>query len=136
MALPVSASVFIHEIRFEAWQPALVELNSIADHPQLKLFQPGLPARLELTHPIPVGSSLWNIDDDSYQFVAIYHAAVPPMPFDHLRFITGRCKPLDHFQNRFGNQGGWDFPAVIEPQRQEDFVAPPLVARTSLCHAQ
>ena len=124
-------------VRPRAWFCVkLIQLNPIADEPQLQLLQPGFSAGLERPHPFAVRSGIGHINHDLDEFVAIQHASMPPVAFDLLRFVAGSAKPIDDLQHCFGEMLWRHFAAFIELQRQENLEAPPLVARTSLCHAR
>ena len=70
----------------------LLDLDTIAYHPQLKLFETRFPTLLELFHPLSILGSIRHINNDSHQIISIEHSTVSPVPFNFLRFVTGSPK--------------------------------------------
>src|SRR5436309_8028323 len=70
-------------------------------HPQLKLFQTGFPATLELFHPLTAFDRVRHIDDHPDEVVPVQYPTLTPMAFELLRLITGGAEMIYDFQDRF-----------------------------------
>jgi hypothetical protein len=73
-----------------------------------------------------------NIDNQSHQIVAIGDVGVSPMSFNSLRLVTRRAELLDNFQHGISKPLARYFAAVIELEREQNLVPPPIVANRSL----
>jgi hypothetical protein len=76
-------------------------VNAVADHPQLDLFQPRLPTAFELPHPLTVAGGIGHVDEEPRQLVPVLDPAVAPTAFDLLRFVGGSGRMPDRFQDCF-----------------------------------
>ncbi len=65
-----------------------------------------------------------NINKNAHQIIAKRLALVPPQPSDRLRLRGNRSESLLQFQESFGDKIIGHRPAVIEPKRQQNLVAP------------
>lgn len=74
---------------------ALLNLDQIADEPQLALVKLLLPATLEVSHPVSVGVRVRDIDHDLDEIVAVEHPAMTSMPLHLLGFVAGRTESID-----------------------------------------
>jgi len=75
----------------------LLDLDTIAYHPQLKLFETRFPTLLELFHPLSILGSIRHINNDSHQIISIEHSTVSPVSFNFLRFVTGSPEVIHDF---------------------------------------
>jgi hypothetical protein len=110
----------------------LLDLDAIANHPNLKLFEASFPTAFEPSHPLAILSGVGYIHDDLYQVIPIENPAVPPVPFYFLCLITGSTEVVHNFKNSFGNPFCRHFPPIIELKGKQDLESPLPAAHRSL----
>jgi hypothetical protein len=110
------------------WQ--LVNVNAIAHKPEFQLFEPNLPATLELAHPLTIGRIIWHIYDNSYKVIPVCYALMPPMAFYFLRFVAGSPEIVGDFENSLRKPFWWDRFAIVKLKRKQYLEAPPFAAHT------
>jgi hypothetical protein len=111
----------------------LCEVDLIADHPEVELFETCLPASLELSKPTTVLGSVGDVDDDPDEIIAMQDLAVSPVPFDLLGLVARGPEAIHDLQDRLGQPLAGHFPAVIESEWEQDLEPPPVAAHRSPC---
>ena len=79
--------------------PRSLNVNPIADHPDLKLFEFLFPPLLECLHPGTVILLVRHIDDDACEIVAVNDSRVLPAPFDYLCFVADGAEAIADFED-------------------------------------
>jgi hypothetical protein len=70
----------------------LIDIDDIADKPQIKLFKPVLPTSLIFTHPLTASFVVRNVNYYLGKIISVQNALMPPMSFNLLRLIARRIE--------------------------------------------
>jgi hypothetical protein len=111
----------------------LLNLNPVADHPELKLLQALLPPELVPPHPVSVLRRIRDVNDDANELIVVENAGVSPMAFDWLGFLASCAEVFDDFEDRLDQPLSWHEALVVEPQRKQHLEAPPSALHTTSC---
>src|SRR5437899_3259919 len=95
----------------------------IGSHPDLNLSEPGLQMTFQADEKLAVLWVIRHIHEDPDQVVAEFDSLVLPNAVDDLRLPRNRPETLFQLNERFADQTPRHSLAVIEPERQQDFVA-------------
>lgn len=106
----------------------LINIDDVANHPEVYLVKLAPPAVLEVAHPLTVAIRVGYIHDESHEIVSVDHTTMAPVPLYLLGLVAGGTKPFYDLQDSFCQPSGGNLATIVKLQRQQDFEAPPVVA--------
>src|SRR4051794_24331586 len=92
--------------------------------PNIMLLEAGFETFFELDKVLSVLWQIGHVHKNSDQIIAVVLSRVRPLTANRLRLTRNRAKLLLQLEQRVGDQFAWDLGPVIEPKRQQHFVAP------------
>jgi hypothetical protein len=102
----------------------LQDLDRVGRHPDVDLPESRLQPFLECEKELAMLGLVRDIHKDADQVIAVRLAFVPPQAADGLRLGRDGPDPLLQFEEGVGHEVVWHGLTVIEPEREQDLVAP------------
>ena len=99
-------------------QNALLNIDSIADQPELELLETALPACFERLDPLAIFGRIGYVHDDPNKIVPIENATMPPVAMEKFIHFCGGTEPVQpklHGGNG-SNRHMWDFDSDMPPR--------------------
>jgi hypothetical protein len=119
----------LYALRVSAFSLLSDDINGVGGYPDVDLPKSGFHPLLESREELAIFRTVSHISKNADQFVVKLGLLVLPNPTNDLGFPRYRTKSVAQFGQGFADHGPGHRTTVIEPQREQDFVATPFAHR-------